>query len=216
MRFAHDSGPLDLTPGRLIVAGWTGRDRAAVDHHIAELAELGIAPPSAVPLFYRCSTGLLTQGDIEVLGPDTSGEVEPLLIRQGGGWWLGLASDQTDRRLEAVSVAASKQVCPKPVAPHLWRLEALDPSLDRLELRCHARIGGQWTLYQEGTLGRIRPLADLAAGAGMQDGDVMLCGTLPAIGGVRPASAYRMALHDPALDRTLTLDYAVTCLPVIA
>ena len=36
-----------------IVAGWAGRDLAAIEHHIEELAELGVPRPSAVPLYYR-------------------------------------------------------------------------------------------------------------------------------------------------------------------
>ena len=33
----------------LIVAGWTGRDRAKVQHHIEELALLGVPAPSTTP-----------------------------------------------------------------------------------------------------------------------------------------------------------------------
>ena len=54
----------------LIMAGWTGRDATAVEHHVAELAALGVAPPSAVPLFYRMDPALLAGPveAIEVLG----------------------------------------------------------------------------------------------------------------------------------------------------
>lgn len=61
MLFETPSGPLETQITQGIVAGWTGRDRAAVDHHIAELADLGVAPPSEVPLFYRVSQSLFTQ-----------------------------------------------------------------------------------------------------------------------------------------------------------
>ena len=37
MQFKTPAGTLECTPDTLIVAGWTGRDRAAVDHHIEEL-----------------------------------------------------------------------------------------------------------------------------------------------------------------------------------
>ncbi|MDQ2801898.1 MAG: DUF2848 family protein, partial [Pseudomonadota bacterium] len=39
-------------------------------------------------------------------------------------------------------------------------------------------------------------------------------GTLPAIGGIRPAGRFAMALHDPVLDRTVRHEYAVETLPV--
>ena len=106
------AGRVDIDVRDLTIAGWTGRDAAAVQHHIDELAAIGVAPPSQVPLFYRVSADLLTTApDIQVLGEASSGDAEPMLIRAGGKMWIGLGSDHTDRALEAVSVASSKQVC---------------------------------------------------------------------------------------------------------
>jgi len=52
---------LDLaTVKKLVVAGWTGRDTAALNAHIKELADIGVAPPKSVPIFYRNSVSLLT------------------------------------------------------------------------------------------------------------------------------------------------------------
>ena len=96
---------------QLVVAGWTGRNAAAVEAHIRELAELGLPRPSHTPVFYRVAAALLTRRDsIQVVGTDTSGEVEFVLVRDGG-WYVGLGSDHTDRALEITSVALSKQVC---------------------------------------------------------------------------------------------------------
>ena len=50
MRFETELEPLDARLGRLVVAGWTGRDEAAVRHHIDELAALGVPAPSKSPL----------------------------------------------------------------------------------------------------------------------------------------------------------------------
>lgn len=201
----------------LIVAGWTGRDPAAVQHHIDELAALGVPAPSTVPLFYRVANGLLTQAPvIDVVGPDTSGEVEPFLVRLGGDLFLGLASDHTDRALETTSVAAAKQACAKPVAPTLWPFAPLEPHLDQLMLGCEIWEGDAWVTYQEGTLASILPLAMLVERAGLADGQAMLCGTLGAIGGVRPATAYRMHMTDPVLGRGITFSYDVRPLPVVA
>ena len=217
MQFDTPQGALDVTLTALTVAGWTGRDRAAVDHHIAELAELGVAPPSAVPLYYRCGPDLLTQAEqIDVLGAQSSGEAEPLLIRADGRIWLGLASDQTDRALEAHSVAHSKQVCPKPVARDLWAFDEVAPHLDQVELGSEIFEDGAWVTYQSGTLASIRPLGDLAQDGGLAEGGAMLCGTLGAIGGVRPAERFRMRLTDPVLGREITAEYAMRVLPVVA
>lgn len=70
--------------------------------------------------------------------------------------------------------------------------------------------------YQSGTLAAIRPLGDLIEGADLPDNSALFCGTLPAIGGVRPAGDYRMTLVDPVQDRQITLSYAVGTLPIVS
>jgi hypothetical protein len=44
----------------------------------------------------------------------------------------------------------------------------------------------------------------------------MFCGTLGAIGGIRPASRFEMELEDPVLERTLRHAYAIDVLPVVS
>jgi len=39
---AETRTPLVVEVNRLTIAGWAGRDRAAIEHHIAELAEPGV------------------------------------------------------------------------------------------------------------------------------------------------------------------------------
>lgn len=213
----HDAGrEIELTIDHLYVAGWTGRNKDAVNHHIEELAAIGIAPPSQVPLYYRVSNGLLTQNkNIDVLGETTSGEVEPLLVQKDGETWIGLASDHTDRQLEAYSVAASKQACPKPTASELWKYESIKDHIDNLILRCCIKEDGQWILYQEGDLSNIRPLGELMSASGFGENAAMLCGTLGAIGGVRPAREYKMELEDPVINKTIKMEYSVTLLPIV-
>lgn len=222
MRFIVDDTPLDLDLTHLTIAGWTGRDAAAIQHHIDELAELGVKPPSATPLFYRVSAGLLTTSDsIQVVGDASSGEVEPMIVQSGGQRWLGLGSDHTDRALEAHSVAMSKQVCPKPCATQLWNWNDIADRLEQIRLQSWVKEGGDWVLYQEGTLASIRPLAELVAGAGLhaqaQEGaSAMMCGTFGAIGGVRAAGTFRMTMTDPASQRSISHEYQTTQLPEIA
>ncbi|MES0882702.1 DUF2848 domain-containing protein [Roseibium sp. SCP14] len=217
MKFQTATGVLTCTPTRLIVAGWTGRDRSAVDHHIEELAAIGVPAPSKVPLYYQCSPSLLTQEHrFQVLGSETSGEAEPFLLQHEGTIWIGLASDHTDRALEAHSVAASKQVCAKPVADTLWRFDDVEGHLDDLKLQSWIREAGEWLPYQSGSLASILPLQDLISGAGLTDGTAMLCGTLPAIGGVRPATEFRMALTDPQSGQSIEWTYKTSFLVVVS
>lgn len=206
---------------RLIVAGWTGRDTAALEHHIAELAALGVPRPSSVPVFYRTSVNGLTQAErLEVLGPDTSGEVEPVVFGLEDGMWLGVGSDHTDRKAETMGIALSKQLCGKVVGTALWRLDEVADHWDRLVIRAHATIDGQRTLYQEGPLARMRTPADLLSrydgSAALAPGAVMFCGTLGAIGGIRPAERFEMELEDPVRGRKLTHAYDIVALPVVS
>ena len=117
------SGQADLqcTVDQLIMAGWVGRNREALQAHIDELAELGIPGPKNVPEFYPLSVDRLSQGaSIQVSGKDTSGEVEFFLVRQGAETYVGLGSDQTDRALEIKSITLSKQICDKVLCTTLW------------------------------------------------------------------------------------------------
>lgn len=211
--FETPGGALRCDLARLVVAGWTGRDREAVDHHIEELAAIGVPRPSTVPLFYEVSPGLATQADeIVVLGAETSGEVEPFVLCAEGSLWLGIGSDHTDRWLEATSVAHSKQACAKVVGRRLWPFDAVADRLDDIALT--TRIDGG-TLYQEGTLAKIRPLSALLEASPLREGEAMLCGTLPAIGRVRAAGTYAMTMRDAELGE-IELHYSVRNLPVIA
>ena len=37
----------------LVIAGWTGRNVAALEAHIKELEAIGVKRPKTVPIFYR-------------------------------------------------------------------------------------------------------------------------------------------------------------------
>jgi hypothetical protein len=208
-----------LEPAALIVAGWTGRDEAALRHHIEELAAIGVPRPSSVPVFYRNSFLNLTQSPVlEVLGPDTSGEVEPVIVILGDMLCLTVGSDHTDRKAETQGIALSKQLCAKSLGHNLWRLEDVAGHWDQLKLRSFATIGGQRLAYQDGALSAMRAPHDLIEryGSRLAPGTVMYCGTLGAIGGIRPATRFEMELQDPVLGRTLKHAYDINILPVVS
>ena len=203
-----------------VIAGWTGRDLRRVNEHIEELKALGVAPPSTTPLFYRVSASRLTVAEeIETCGDNSSGEVETVLMSVDGSLWVGVGSDHTDRDVERSSIAASKQMCDKPVAPELWAFDDVAEHWDSLELRSWLVTGEERRLYQEGaTSALLEPgeLIDKYAGASLPDDTAMFCGTLSAMGGVRPAERFAFELHDPVLDRTIAHEYAVRVLPVVS
>jgi hypothetical protein len=205
----------------LIVAGWAGRDMHAIEHHIEELAAIGVPRPSSVPLFYRIGTGQLSQtGHLQVLGPDTSGEVEPVVVALADGLWVTVGSDHTDRKAEAAGVALSKQLCSKVVGTAMWRYDEVASHWDSLILRAWATIDGKRVLYQEGTVSGLRSPADLmqrySNAETLPPGTLMFGGTIGAIGGIRPGTRFEIELEDPVLQRKLGHAYDIEALPVVA
>lgn len=221
---ANKAQELSVDVHTLIVAGWAGRDMAAIEHHIEELAELGVPRPSAVPLYYRIANNQLTQAErVQVVGENSSGEIEALVFAAGGRLYIGLASDHTDRKLEAYSVALSKQVCAKPAGGAAWDYADVEGHWDELIVRSWIEEKGERVLYQEGPIASLRTPRDLINGylaatgtAAFSDGMAMTCGTVAAIGGIRPSNVFEMELHDPRLNRSLRHRYTLDILPDVA
>lgn len=200
----------------LIIAGWTGRDQAALQKHIRELEALGVKAPKSAPVFYRVAASLLTSEDeIQVSGHATSGEVEFVLLSRPDGLWVTVGSDHTDREVEKIGVSLSKQLCAKPVSTEAWRYDEVKPHWSRLILRSFIMEHGKRTLYQEGTVDAMRSPEDLITRyGGLPAGHAMFCGTFAAKGGIRPSLRFEMELEDPVLNRILHHSYTLRTLPV--
>jgi hypothetical protein len=198
-------------PTELVIAGWTGRDEVALKKHIKELEEIGVKPPKTTPIFYRVAASLFGSFDeIQVSGPDTSGEVEFVLMQKPDGLYVTVGSDHTDRKAETIGVSLSKQLCAKPTCAQAWRYDEVKPHWEKLILR-------SWSdgeLYQKGSVAAMRTPEDLLSKYKLPAGWAMYCGTLAAKGGIRPAKRFRMELEDPVLQRRLSHEYAIKVLPV--
>jgi hypothetical protein len=211
------SGEREVAVTDLILAGWTGRDRAALELHIEELEKLGIKRPPSLPVFYRVSAARMTRGDaIEVCGADSSGEVEFVLIRADGGLWVGAGSDHTDRKVESYGITVSKQMYDKPMAAQLWSYGDVADHWDQLTLRAWA----DGELYQEASVSTMLAPAELIAGytggtGALAEGTVMFSGTISTKGGLKPAESFKFELEDPVLGRTLRHEYTVRTLPIV-
>jgi hypothetical protein len=214
-----DAATASVAVDSLVIAGWTGRDKGAVEHHIRELEALGVKRPTTTPIFYRVAVArLTTDSAIEVLGERSSGEVEFVLLKWQGRLWVGTGSDHTDREAEAVGVSLSKQMCDKPVAPAFWAFDDVERHWDRLMLRSWTTVDGHRSLYQEGAVAAmLHPeelLARLGRG-GMADGTLMFCGTIPTHGGVRPGDRFDFELEDPVRKNKIAHGYDIFTLPVL-
>lgn len=217
----HKAESIEVDITTCIVAGWAGRDLAAIEHHIEELAEIGVPRPSAVPLYYRIASNQLSQeSEVEVVGDGSSGEAEVFVFSHQGRTLVSVASDHTDRKLEAHSVALSKQLCIKPVAREAWLYSEVADYWDELILRSWIEEKGRTVLYQEGALASLRPPLELVQGhfgqASIPEHAGMTCGTVAAIGGIRTSSVFTMELFDPKRHRNIRHTYASTMLPEIA
>src|SRR5215510_10701357 len=211
---------VDIPVGELVLAGWTGRDKAAMEHHIAELEALGVKRPATTPIFYRVSAARITTDDaIDAVGTDTSGEVEFVLVSCAGELLVGVGSDHTDRKAETFGITLSKQLCEKPVASTFWLVSDVVDHWDELVLRAFLVNQGRRELYQEGPLARMLPPQELIHGATarsiLPDGTMMFGGTLPAIGGIRGGQRFEGELEDPQSGRRIAFAYDVRCLPVL-
>jgi hypothetical protein len=208
-----------LTINRLVIAGWTGRDRAALEHHIVELERLGVKRPASTPIFYRAAAARVTTGNsIEVSGDASSGEVEFTILKSDGRLWIGVGSDHTDRQVETYNVTVSKQMCDKPIAGEFWAFEDVAGHWDKLMLRSYIREQDERVLYQEGSVAAMlapESLLHLWNGGTLEEGTLMFCGTLGAKGGIRPAPRFEFELEDPVLGRKLSAGYSVISLDVV-
>jgi len=202
-----------------VIAGWTGRDPSAMEKHIAELEELGVQRPTTTPMFYRNAVNRVTTADaIEVLGNDSSGEVEFILVQFDGVLWVGTGSDHTDRKLETYNVSISKQACDKPIASTLWAYEDVKDHWDELMLTSYIDDNETKTSYQQGKVSSMLSPEDLIAkfgdGDALSNGTIMFCGTMPVQGGVRSSSKFEFELEDPILGRKISHVYSVLTLPI--
>src|SRR5262245_43905326 len=215
----------DIAVRDLVLAGWTGRDKVTMEHHIAELEALGVKRPATTPIYYRVSaTRLTTANAIEVMGTDSSGEIEFVLAATGGDLLVGLGSDHTDRKAETFGITLSKQLCDKPIATTFWHFDDIVDHWDEIVLRAYITNGGRRELYQEGTLAKMLPPTELmhgyagaargdAWGAALNDRTMMFGGTFAAIGGIRGAERFEGELEDARLGRRISLGYDIRCLP---
>ncbi|MBX5492980.1 MAG: DUF2848 family protein [Chloroflexi bacterium] len=202
---------LVFAPRRLLIAGYTGRDQAAVARHIAELREHGIPAPERTPALYALAPDRLTTAErIDVVGRETSGEAEFVLLAVGGELYIAVGSDHTDRALERHHVARSKQVCPKPISRAVWRWAEVRDGWDRCQLR--STVDG--TPYQEGSVAELLPPDAILALVRERVGDALegsaiFCGTLPLLGGAFRCGAQFTAVLAHPDGRELRCAYTV-------
>jgi hypothetical protein len=213
--------PLDLVFDTLICGGFSGRNQEAIQRHVEELRAHGLEAPRQTPIFFRISTHqACTESVVEALTGHTSGEVEfVLLCAAGEPQWVTVGSDHTDRDLERYSIAGSKQMYPKILAPTVWPLAEVLDHWDTLILRSWVSINGERRPYQEDTLQAMLAPADLLAAAAREyrvhtfQRALVFSGTIATLGGeLLFGERFEIELLDPVLGRRIQHSYAVQLL----
>ncbi len=213
---AAGSRELAFAFGRMVNAGYTGRNQAEVQRHIDELAAKGIPGPKKIPTLFPviCQT-LLSQPEIEVYGEETSGEVEyVLLVQDPQTIYVGLGSDHTDRHLEETDIPRAKQITPNLISAKVWPLSEVKDHWDRLLIRSSVVNQGRQEVVQEGRLELMMAPDDLMSFVQSQigplDNTVIYSGTLGTLSGEFAfGRRFICELLDEELGRRLDLAYDI-------
>lgn len=197
---------------KVCVIGLTGRNIEKTKEHIKELAAMGIPSPENVPVIYYVGTGMLTQDhEITVIGGQTSGEVEFIILKRGEKIYIGMGSDHTDRGLEATSITKSKQICEKVCSQTLWDYDEIKGHWDELEMTSWQIVDGKEVLYQKGKAGDILVINDLIAACLKEiptvEDCILFSGTVPTVNGFFYGEGFKCLIEDKLLKRKLEFTY---------
>lgn len=209
-----NGGPIDFVPRRVIIAGFTGRDRDEVQRHVEELARAGVPCPQTVPAFYDVPPELVTTAPvIAVSSPASSGEVEAVLLGAEGRWYVAVGSDHTPRDLERHDISLAKRACAKVLGRDVVAYEDAAADWDALRLRSWA--GPERSVLQDGRLAQLARPRDLLSALDLtleepSEGVAVFLGTVPlAAPEFVVSDSYAMTLTAPDGRFELALHYTV-------
>ena len=208
---------INFSARRVLMAGFTGRNQKISMRHVESCWPMALSRQKKIPSFYAVPNHLVsTMTELEVLGKNTSGEVEPVLLFHRGQRYLGVGSDHTDRELEKTSIAKSKVMCGKILAPEVWSYKEVKNGWDKLLLRSWIGHSRKKTIYQEAPLGAfLQPeklvlLAQSYIRGGNLDGTVLFLGTIPVVGsGLGFSANFSGELIDKARKQQLSFGYRI-------
>lgn len=204
----------------ILNGGYAGRDQREVQHHIDELAALGVPAPKSVPTLYPLSRHLVSQGTLlQAPHARSSGEAEWAMIvgDDPDDILIAAACDHTDRALEVHGVAWSKQSFPDMIGDVAWRYADIEASLDGFSLRGWVRHGDAEVLIQDGTPAQMLTprywIERLRTAGLLRRNTLLLSGTIPMRPGIDQfAEGWRVALADGA-GHVSRVAYRVDLLP---
>ncbi|MBS4205470.1 DUF2848 family protein [Lederbergia citrea] len=203
--------------------GYAGRNIEKTMEHIVELEKIGVPRPEEIPTLYPVRKNSLNQTEeIEVLGGESSGEAEIVLVfgDSDDDVYITVGSDHTDRSLETIDINQSKQICDKPIAQKAWKLNDVIDHWDDLTLTSQVHIDGEWQDYQRAKINEIIPLDEISSFLkkknALKKNSVVFSGTVPLLEGFKYGSGFKMAFIDKVRNDEIHAEYAITRLDVEA
>jgi hypothetical protein len=187
------------------------------------------------PNICRKSRYLLTQeNQIEVQGPNTSGEVEFVVFVDGDEILVSVGSDHNDRSLDTLWIKAlgkvydsvkCKQMVPAVIAKDAWRYDDVKDHWDELKLKSFITILGKRIPYQDFELDRLfNPNYYFSqTGIKKEDGLFIFGGShqalsnvpsnvyhfQPSINGLMFPQDFHFEIHDQKMKRNISQSYTV-------
>lgn len=212
--------PVTFQVGKIVNAGYTGRNQEEVMKHIDELKKIGVAAPDQIPTYFlKSGDKLSTQNYCEVGDEDNTGEAEYVLLIAKDEIYVAAGSDHTDRKLEALNhIPKAKQVTPNFISRGVWKYSDVKNRWDEIQLS--AWIGkNKKTLYQQTALSAlmgpeelIKRVKELTGGT-LEEGTVIFSGTVGALVAGAPFSdEFHVELTDEKRGQTLSCRYEIKVL----
>ncbi|MFA7744367.1 DUF2848 family protein [Salinicoccus roseus] len=204
-----------MSAKELYCIGYAGRNKDKTWEHIEELKKIGVPEPKTVPELYHLSDTLMTtDARIKIIGDETSGEIEIVLVTdEQGNLSVTVGSDHTDRALETVSIHKSKQLCAKPIGKKQWKFEDVEEEWDDLLLYSEVLKDGEWQKYQEDKVSAIIPLEEIYQFLKKNDvelkNSVIYCGTVPLLNGFVYGEGFKGGLYSEKKKESIEIEYKI-------
>lgn len=204
-------------PKNLIVMGFTPRDEKVINELFVALRKIGGVIPDKTPMTYPLAVELLTtKEEIFVVGNDTNGEVEYLIISLNGDIYIGVGSDHADKNIESLNIHKSKQLCAKHMCNEVWKWSEVKDHWDQVVLESRYIVNGVEELYQKNIAEvMLRPENIIQSVEDfyhkkISDFDcVIFSGSIPTLDGFRYGEHFKYSLFDPVKNRKISSEYSI-------